>query len=88
MVPEGVSTPAAIAEAILGVVLVALLVGLIGSARVAYLIVLAGTLFGLTIIVLMRDFGIDLWIHVVMLVGLVAALVLDAAGRGRTARPR
>src|SRR5207253_3096352 len=50
LVPAGALAPAAIAEALLGVVLV---VGLVGwlSARVAYVVALAGTLFGLSIVV-------------------------------------
>ncbi|HEY7625289.1 MAG TPA: hypothetical protein VIA63_09715 [Candidatus Limnocylindria bacterium] len=69
VVPAGALTPASIAEALLGLVLVATLVGWL-SPRVGYAIVLAGTLFGLTIVVLRGLLGVDLWIHVAMLAGL------------------
>ena len=75
LVPAGALAPAAIAEALLGVVLV---VGLVGwlSARVAYVIALAGTLFGLSIVVARGLLGVDLWIHVLMLAGLGIAFAL------------
>ena len=68
------------AEALLGLVLVAALAGFI-SPRIAYVIVLAGTLFGLTIVVLRGLLGVDLWIHVVMLAGLAVAFALLFARR-------
>ena len=40
------------------------------------MIALAGTLFGLTIVVLRGLLGVDLWIHVVMLAGLAVAFGL------------
>ena len=75
LVPAGALAPASIAEALLGLVLVVALVGWI-SPRIAYGIVLAGTLFGLTIVVLRGLLGVDLWIHVVMLAGLGVAFAL------------
>jgi hypothetical protein len=75
LVSAGALGPASIAEALLGLVLVAVLAGFI-SPRVAYPIVLAGTLFGLTIVVLRGLLGVDLWIHVVMLAGLAVAFAL------------
>ena len=77
---------ATIPEALLGVVLVAGLVGLIRSAIATYLIVLAGTLFGLTIVVLRGALGVDLWIHVAMLTGLLVGLALILRERGRAVR--
>ena len=76
---------ATIPEAILGLVLVAGLVGLIRSALVTYLIVLAGTLFGLSIVVLRGALGVDLWIHIAMLAGLGLGLALILRSRGRAA---
>ena len=75
LVPAGALSAAAIAEALLGLVLV---VGLVGwlSARVVYVIALAGTLFGLSIVVARGLLGVDLWIHVLMLVGLAVAFAL------------
>jgi hypothetical protein len=75
LVPAGALAPASIAEALLGLVLVGSLVGWV-SPRIAYVIALAGTLFGLTIVVLRGLLGVDLWIHVVMLVGLAVAFAL------------
>ena len=75
LVPAGALAAASIAEALLGLVLVAALVGWV-SPRIAYVIALAGTLFGLTIVVLRGLLGVDLWIHVVMLVGLAVAFAL------------
>ena len=69
IVPAGALMAASIAEALLGLVLVASILGLIG-ARLGYAVVLAGTLFGLTIVVLRGLLGVDLWIHVAMLAGL------------------
>lgn len=80
VVPAGALTAASVAEALLGLVLVAALAGLI-RPRLAYVIVLAGTLFGLTIVVLRGLLGVDLWIHVVMLAGLALAFVLLFARR-------
>ena len=48
---------------------------------IAYVIVLAGTLFGLTIVVLRGLLGVDFWIHVVMLAGLGVAFWLLFARR-------
>ncbi len=75
LVPAGALAAASIAEALLGLVLVVALVGWV-SPRIAYVIVLAGTLFGLTIVVLRGLLGVDLWIHVVMLAGLGVAFAL------------
>jgi hypothetical protein len=75
LVAAGALGPASIAEALLGLVLVAALVGWV-SPRIAYPIVLAGTIFGLTIVVLRGLLGVDLWIHVVMLVGLAVGFAL------------
>ena len=74
-VPAGALAPASIAEA--------LLVTLAGVLRpwIAYVIVLAGTLFGLTIVVLRGLLGVDFWIHVVMLAGLGVAFWLLFARR-------
>jgi hypothetical protein len=75
LVAAGALAPASIAEALLGLVLVVALVGWL-SPRVAYVIVLAGTIFGLTIVVLRGLLGVDLWIHVIMLAGLGEAFAL------------
>ncbi len=75
LVPAGALAPASIAEALLGLVLVVALVGWL-SPRIAYAIVLAGTIFGLTIVVLRGLLGVDLWIHVVMLAGLAVGFTL------------
>ena len=75
LVPAGALAAASIAEALLGLVLVAALVGWL-SPRIGYVIALAGTLFGLTIVVLRGLLGVDLWIHVVMLAGLAVAFGL------------
>ena len=75
LVPAGALAPASIAEALLGLVLVVALVGWL-SPRIAYAIVLAGTIFGLTIVVLRGLLGVDLWIHVVMLAGLAVGFAL------------
>jgi len=80
VVAAGALGPASIAEALLGLVLVVALVGWL-SPRLAYGIVLAGTLFGLTIVVLRGLLGVDLWIHVVMLAGLAVAFALLFARR-------
>jgi hypothetical protein len=61
---------ATIPEALLGFVLLAGLVGAVRSPRLVYGIVLAGTLFGLAIVVARGALGVDLWIHVAMLAGL------------------
>jgi hypothetical protein len=82
--PAGASAAAAIAETLLGLVLVAALAGFL-SPWVAYGITLAGTLLGLSIILAVGDFGLDLWIHVVMLAGLAAAFALLFSAR-RAAR--
>ena len=47
---------------------------------------LAGTLFGLTIVVLRGALGVDLWIHVAMLTGLLVGLALILRERGRAVR--
>jgi hypothetical protein len=80
LVAEGASAPATIAEALLGLVLVAALVGFV-SPRIAYWIALAGTLLGLSIIVAVGQIGVDLWIHVVMFAGLGIAFALLYARR-------
>ena len=85
VVRASVLDAATIPEALLGLVLGAGLVGLIRSPLVTYLIVLAGTLFGLTIVVLRGALGVDLWIHIAMLVGLGLGLVLIFRARGRAA---
>jgi hypothetical protein len=71
----GASVPATIAEALLGLVLVSALIGLL-SPRIAYGIVLAGTLLGLSILIARGQVGVDVWIHVVMLAGLGVAFAL------------
>jgi hypothetical protein len=75
LVAAGALAPASIAEALLGLVLIVALVGWF-SPRIAYAIVLAGTIFGLTIVVLRGLLGVDLWIHVVMLAGLALGFAL------------
>ena len=80
IVPAGALAAASIAEALLGLVLVGALAGFI-PPRVAYIIVLTGTVFGLTIVVARGLLGVDLWIHIVMLVGLSLAFVLVFARR-------
>jgi hypothetical protein len=80
VVAAGALAPASIAEALLGLVLVVALIGVI-SPRIAYIIVFAGTLFGLSIVVARGLLGVDLWIHVVMLVGLGLGFVLLFARR-------
>ena len=80
IVAAGALAPASFAEALLGLVLVAALAGLV-SARLAYIVVLTGTVFGLSIVVVRGLLGVDLWIHIVMLVGLSLAFVLVFARR-------
>jgi len=80
LVAAGALAPASVAEALLGLVLVAALVGLV-PPRIAYGIVLAGTIFGLSIVVARGLLGVDLWIHVVMLAGLALAFALLFARR-------
>jgi hypothetical protein len=80
LVAAGASAPATIAEALLGLVLVAALVGVL-SPWVAYGITLAGTLLGLSIILAVGDFGVDLWIHVIMFAGLAVAFALLVSAR-------
>ena len=80
LVSGGALAPASIAEALLGLVLVVALVGAV-SPRIAYVIVLAGTLFGLSIVVARGLLGVDLWIHIVMLAGLGLAFALLFARR-------
>ena len=75
LVPAGALAPASIAEALLGLVLVTALIGVV-PPRIAYGIVLAGTIFGLSIVIARGLLGVDLWIHVVMLAGLAAGFVL------------
>ena len=75
LVAAGALAPASIAEALLGGVLMVALVGWL-SPRIAYAIVLAGTLFGLTIVILRGLLGVDLWIHVLMLAGLAVGFAL------------
>jgi len=74
---------AAIPEALLGLVLVAGLVGLIRSAALTYGIVIAGTLFGLSIVIARGALGVDLAIHIAMLVGLGIGVTLIVVGRQR-----
>src|SRR5438876_9749911 len=74
-VAAGALAPASIAEALLGVVLVVALVGWL-SPRIAYAIVLAGTIFGLTIVILRGLVGVDLLIHVVILAGLAVGFAV------------
>ena len=83
VVPAGALAAASVAEALLGAVLVAALAGVI-SPRLAYGIVLAGTLFGLAIVVGRGLLGVDLWIHLVMLAGLAVPFAL--LFRSRAAR--
>ena len=78
--PAGASAPATIAEALLGLVLVAALAGFL-SPWVAYGITLAGTILGLSIILAVGDFGLDLWIHMVMFAGLAVAFALLFSAR-------
>src|SRR5436309_14171007 len=66
---------AAVVETILGVVLVAALVGSL-SPRVAYGMALIGTLFGLGIVLLRGLGGFDLGVHFVMLALLGTGFVL------------
>ena len=75
LVAAGALAPASIAEALLGLVLVVALAGWL-SPRIAYAIVLAGTLFGLTIVILRGLLGVDLGIHVLMLAGLAVGFAL------------
>lgn len=84
LVRDSILDAATIPEALLGIVLVAGLIGLIRSALATYLIVLAGTLFGLTIVVLRGALGVDLWIHVAMLAGLLLGLAFILRARGGT----
>src|SRR5437660_8916292 len=79
-VPAGALAPASIAEALLGLVLLVTLAGVL-RPWIAYVIVLAGTLFGLTIVVLRGLLGVDFWIHVVMLAGLCVSFWLLFARR-------
>ncbi len=76
VVPGGLLGPASIAEGILGLVLVAALLRWIRSPLVAYAIAVAGTLFGLSIVIARGLLGVDLWIHIVMLAGLATGLAL------------
>ncbi len=76
---------ATIPEALLGLVLVGGLLGLIRSALLTYGIVIAGTLFGLTIVVARGALGVDLWIHIAMLTGLAIGLALILTGKRRRA---
>jgi hypothetical protein len=84
VVRASVLDAATIPEALLGLVLLAGLIGLIRSALVTYMIVLAGTLFGLTIVVLRGALGVDLWIHIAMLAGLGLGLWLVLRGSRST----
>jgi hypothetical protein len=80
VIPEGALTAASVAEFLLGLVLVGALANLL-PPRIAYVIVLAGTLFGLTIVVARGLLGVDLWIHIAMLVGLAVDCALLFARR-------
>jgi hypothetical protein len=75
VIPAGALAAASIAEALLGLVLLLAFFGVL-PPRPAYVIAVAGTLFGLTIVVLRGRLGVDLWIHVVMLAGLAIAFSL------------
>jgi hypothetical protein len=75
LVPAGSLASASIAEALLGLVFVATLIGLV-SSRIAYGIVFVGTIFGLSIVIARGLLGVDLWIHIVMLAGLAVGFVL------------
>jgi hypothetical protein len=75
--------PASIAELILGLVLIVGAAGIIRSPLVTYVVVLAGTLFGLTIVVLRGLLGIDLGIHVAMLAVIAVGFALIFGERGR-----
>lgn len=81
VLPAGALPPATIAEALLGLVLLAAGVGVIRSALIAYVLVMAGTLFGLAIVIARGLLGVDLAIHVVMLIGLATGLVLILSPR-------
>src|SRR5206468_9373171 len=75
LVSAGALAPASVAEALLGLVLLVAIVGWV-SPRLAYGVVFAGTIFGLSIVVARGLLGVDLWIHVVMLAGLGLAFAL------------
>ncbi|MBI4345973.1 MAG: hypothetical protein HY553_03910 [Elusimicrobia bacterium] len=75
VIAAGALAPASIAEALLGLVLLAAVANPV-RASIAYVVVLAGTLFGLAIVVARGPLGIDLAIHVVMLLGLVVAFAM------------
>ena len=80
VISAGALTAASVAEFLLGLVLVGALANLL-PPRIAYVIVLAGTLFGLTIVVARGLLGVDLWIHIAMLVGLAVGFGLLFARR-------
>ncbi len=46
---------------------------------------IAGTLFGLTIVIARGALGVDLWIHIAMLTGLAIGLVFILTGKRRRA---
>ena len=77
----GAGTAAAIVETALGVVLLATLIGL--RPVWGYAVALAGTVFGLIIVLARGLVGIDLVFHLVMLAGLAIGFVLIFRGRTR-----
>jgi hypothetical protein len=79
---------ATIPEAILGLILVAGLLGLIRSARLTYAIVIAGTLLGLAIVIVSGAPSVDRWIHIAMLTGLGIGLALIRWNRTTTESAR
>lgn len=75
-------TAAAVVETVLGLVLLASVAGPLRSL-LAYVIALAGTLFGFAIVLARGLGGFDLFVHVVMLLGLAVGLFLITRGRTR-----
>lgn len=83
------SPPATVVEGLIGAALAAAAVTLFVKGRAgrrftwrAYVFALAGTLFGLTIVLLRGLGGPDVWVHGVMLAGLAGAFVVLLAARG------
>jgi len=81
-VPEPIP-PATVVEALIAAGLAAAAVATFVRAhrqprliRVAYVVALIGTVFGLTIALLRGLRGLDIWIHLVMLAGLAGGFVL------------
>ena len=75
-------TAAAIVETALGLVLLASVIGPL-RPLIAYVVALAGTLFGFAIVVARGLSGFDLLVHVVMLAGLAIGFALIWRGRTR-----